>query len=256
MTSTMNRFDPLIAELKAETDRAGSVGFTQLYRRLQRAIRKLIENGRLDGDAALPPERDLAQALGVSRVTVRNAIKALVADGLLVQRHGAGTFVTRRIEFTLQRPTSFSEHMSKHGVETDYRLLDRQGGAATPSEAEMLELEPAARVTRLYRLRYGNGRPMCLELACLPAEVLPERAEIGRSLYSWLDARGMRPVRGVQRLRALLLDAKQSELLGVGAGSAGLLIEQRSFLEDGRPVEYVRAHYRGDSYDFLVQLTL
>lgn len=256
MTRTaMIRLDPLIADLRAEADLAGG-GSTPLYRRLQRAIRALIEDGRLDGDEALPSERDLARALGVSRVTVRSAIGALAADGLLVQRHGAGTFVNRRVEMTLKRPRSFSEQMRERGLEPDYRLLDRQAGPALPVEVEMLELVPGTRVTRLHRLRYGNGRPMCLELAAVPADVLPERAEIGRSLYTFLAERGMRPVRGLQRLRAVQLEVEQAHLLGVVPGSAALFIEQRSFLADGRPVEYVRSHYRGDSHDFVVELTL
>lgn len=252
----MTRFDPLIAELKAEADRAAGAVSAPLYRRLQKAIRTLIADGRLDGDDALPPERDLAKALGVSRVTVRNAIEALAEDGLLVRRHGAGTFVTRRIEMALRQPRSFSEQMLERGLEPDFRLLDRHAGAAMPAEAEMLELAPGARVTRLYRLRSANGRPMCLELAAVPADLLPGDAAIGGSLYAFLGRRGLRPVRGVQRLRAVLLEAAQAHLLAVAPGSPALYVEQRSVLADGRPVEYTRSHYRGDAYDFVVELSL
>ncbi|HEY8596152.1 MAG TPA: GntR family transcriptional regulator [Devosiaceae bacterium] len=251
----MGRLDELIEVLKEHVE-GHDGGYTPLYHRIQRAIRFVIEDGRLGDDDALPPERDLAQALGVSRVTVRNAIRGLVGEGLLVQRHGAGTFVSRRIEMTLKAPTSFSEDMWARGMEPEYKMLDRHTGPSMPVEADMLELRPGAQVTRLYRVRYANKKPMCLELTCVPSEILPEGADIGKSLYSHLTEMDMRPVRAMQRLRAELLDMEQARLLGVAPGSAGLFIEQQSFLSDGRPIEYVRSHYRGDSYDFVAELKM
>src|ERR1044072_5516116 len=64
-----------------------------LYQQLQRALRGAIENGIIGPDDALPPERDLAEMLGVSRITVRKAIDELVDDGLLIRKKGSGTFV-------------------------------------------------------------------------------------------------------------------------------------------------------------------
>ncbi len=251
----MSRVDELISALKDHVETHDG-GYTPLYHRIQRAIRFVIEDGRLGDDDALPPERDLAQALGVSRVTVRNAIRGLVKDGLLVQRRGAGTFVSPRIEMPLKTPTSFSEDMWARGMEPEYKMLDRHTGPAMPIEADMLELGAGALVTRLYRVRYANKKPMCLELTCVPGDVLPETADIGKSLYSHLTEMNMRPARAMQKLRAELLEAEQARLLGVLPGSAGLFVEQQSFLSDGRPIEYVRSYYRGDSYDFVAELKM
>lgn len=252
----MNQFSELIVALKEHVELQDG-GYTPLYHRVQRALRFVIEDGRLGDDDALPPERDLAQALGVSRVTVRNAIRGLVDDGILVQRQGAGTFVSRRIEMPLTTaPTSFSEEMQARGMEPEYKMLDRHTGPATPIEADMLELEPGTLVTRLYRIRSANKKPMCLELTSVPAEVLPESKEFGKSLYLQLAEQNLRPVRALQRLRAELLESEQARLLGVSPGSAGLFIEQQSFVEGGRPIEYVRTHYRGDSYDFVAELKM
>jgi GntR family transcriptional regulator len=92
---------------------------------------------------------------------------------------------------------------------------------------------------------------MALEKASLPAwalEALPEG-----SLYQALEARGLRPARALQRLRAVL--AKEEDaLLGVPPGSPLLHLERVSYLADGRPIEFVKSRYRGDRYELLVEL--
>ena len=74
------------------------------------------------------------------------------------------------------------------------------------------------------------------------------------SLYEALEKQGMRPVRALQRLRAVLFNAEQAALIGVAEKAAGLLIERRGFLKDGRPVEFTQSYYRGDAYDFVAEL--
>ena len=74
------------------------------------------------------------------------------------------------------------------------------------------------------------------------------------SLYEALERVGCRPRRALQRLRAITLDAEQSRLLSIPRGTAGLMIERRAFLDDGRAVEYTRSLYRGDAYDFVAEL--
>ena len=86
-----------------------------LYQQLQRRLREAIENRILGPDDALPPERDLAEELSVSRITVRKAIDGLVEEGLLVRRQGSGTFVSNRVEKNFSKLTSFSEDMRARG---------------------------------------------------------------------------------------------------------------------------------------------
>src|SRR5688500_19945056 len=86
-----------------------------LYQQLQRKLRAAIANRLLGPDDALPPERDLAEELAVSRITVRKAIEGLVEEGLLVRRQGSGTFVSNRVEKNFSKLTSFSEDMRARG---------------------------------------------------------------------------------------------------------------------------------------------
>ncbi len=229
---------------------------TPLYQQLQARLRELIDDGVLRASEAIPPERDLAAELGVSRITVRKAVRGLVEEGRLMQRQGAGTFVVPRVEQPLSRLTSFSEDMTARGMALSVRWLERAVGVATPEEAVALNLSPGAEVVRFFRLRIADGEPMALERATVPRAVLADPMAVRDSLYEALGAAGQRPERALQYLRAELLDEDSARLLGVPAGSAALFIKRYGYLADGRPVEYTRSHYRGDRYDFVAELHL
>ena len=244
-----------IQTVRQSIEMDGSTG-APLYRRLQRGIRLAIDTGAIGQDDALPGERDLAQLLGVSRITVRRAVQELADEGLLSQKQGAGTFVTPRVEQPLSQLTSYTEDMTARGLLPSVQWINRSVATASPDEALALNLSPGSKVSRLYRLRLADNKPMCLEHATLPVKYLPDPEAVDQSLYEVLDKNGCRPVRALQRLRAELFDEEHARLLGVQPGSACLYIERRSFLGDGSSVELVRSHYRGDSYDFVAELQL
>jgi GntR family transcriptional regulator, N-acetylglucosamine utilization regulator len=246
---------PLLDLLKTEIIGQEEVN-QPLYKKLKRGIHKAVDDGLIDVDESLPSERDLASSLGLSRITVRRAVTELAESGLLIQRQGAGTFVNNRVEQPLTRLTGFTEDMTARGMQTDITWLDRSVGIASPHEAQMLNLEIGAKVSRLYRIRSAEGVAMCLEYACLPNDLLPDPGQIGQSLYEYLEQHAGRPVQARQKIRAELFDMEHAHLLGVQPGSACLYIERQSFLADGTPVEFVRSHYRGDSYDFIAELQL
>lgn len=226
-----------------------------LYQQLQRALRDAIERRVLVPNDALPPERDIASDLHVSRITVRKALDGLVEEGLLVRRQGSGNFVASRIEKNFAKLTSFSEDMRSRGLKPRSVWLNRAQGAVTPEEALTLRLGPGAPVYRFHRLRFADETPMCLEFATVVGTALPSLADVGNSLYEALERAGNRPVRALQRLRALLLNAEQAKLLHAREGDAGLLVERVGFLRDGSAVEYCQSYYRGDTYDFVAELS-
>ena len=230
-------------------------GAQPLYQQLQRAIREAIENRHLAPEDALPAERLIAADLGISRITVRKALDGLVEEGLLVRRQGSGNFVASRIEKNFAKLTSFSEDMRARGRTPRSEWLRRSAGAVTPEEALTLKLSPGAPVYRFNRLRFADSVPMCLEFATISASCLPSLEAVGDSLYEALEAAGCRPVRALQRLRALLLDAEQAKLLHAHVGDAGLLVERVGFLRDGRAVEFCQSYFRGDTYDFVAELS-
>ena len=225
-----------------------------LYRQLQRALREAISSRVLAPDDALPAEREFADELGVSRITVRKALDGLVGEGLLIRRQGAGTFVAARVEKNFSKLSSFTEDMISRGRAPHSAWLSRAEGQVTPEESLTLGLSPGAPVYRFHRIRYADGAPMALEYSTLPAFCMPSPDFVEASLYEALEKTGHRPVRALQRLRAVLFTDEQAELLGVAPRDAGLLIERRGFLKDGRTVEVTQSYYRGDAYDFVAEV--
>lgn len=230
-----------------------------LYLRLQALIREAIRDGRLELDQALPPEREMAAAFKVSRVTVRKAIQGLATEGVVRQRHGSGTYVARpqeRRQHALSRLNSFTEDMQIRGMTPASHWLERSLGRATPEEAMQLALSPGERVCRLFRLRLADARPMAVERAVVPHRFLPDPQAVDASLYEALDRVGHRPVRALQRMSAEALVGEDADLLGVPPGTAVLAAERLAFLRSGEMVEFTRSHYRGDTYDFVAELIL
>jgi len=225
-----------------------------LYRQLHDLLRSAIESQSLKPEEALPPEREIALDFSISRITVRKALDGLVADGLLVRKQGAGTFVGGRVEKQFSKLSSFSEDMATRGRTARSEWISQQEGAVSPDESLTLGLSPGARIYRFHRIRFADEQPMALEYSAIPGWGLPGLEAVDASLYTALDAAGHRPVRALQRLRAVLFDADQAKLLHVDVGAPGLFIERRGFLEDGRAIEMTHSWYRGDAYDFVAEL--
>jgi GntR family transcriptional regulator, N-acetylglucosamine utilization regulator len=231
----------------------------KLYRAVVDALQREIETGRFAEAQLLPAERELCELLDVSRTTLRKAIADLIAEGVLFNRHGAGTFIHRatpRVDQPSSRLTSFTEDMRLRGFEASSRELERGVFLPTPEEAMMLGMRPNERLFRLGRLRLADGSPMAIEHAAVPLRYLPERNLVGASLYEALSARGFKPTRGLQRLRAIRISDADAELLGVARNSPALHIQRIAYLADGSCVEFTKSLYRADAYDFVSELAL
>ena len=230
-----------------------------LYLQLRKSIEDAVTRGLIGPGDALPSERDIAIKADMSRVTVRKAVQDLVKSGILVQRHGSGTFVAsrlERVEQSLSRLTSFTEDMARRGMNVRSEWLDRGLYAPSPEEMMVLGLSSDDMVARVARLRIANDTPLAIERASLSAIILPEAAAIGSSLYAALEADGNRPVRAVQRISAANLGQADAKLLDVAPASASLRIERISYLASGKVIEFTRSIYRGDAYDFVAELRL
>src|SRR5262244_1855882 len=171
-----------------------------------------MERRLLGPDDALPPERDLAEELAVSRITVRKAIDGLVEEGLLVRRQGSGTFVSNRVEKNFSKLTSFSEDMRARGRKPRSVWLRKSAGTVTPEEALTLRASPGTPVYRFHRIRFADDMPMSLEYATILASCLPSLDAVESSLYTALERAGTRPVLALQWLRAVLFTAEQANL--------------------------------------------
>jgi GntR family transcriptional regulator len=229
------------------------------YQQLRRHIATAIRAGRLAPDDQLPPERELAELAGISRVTVRKAVAQLVSDGLIEQRQGAGSFVCSaapKLEQSLSSLVSFTENMQARGMASTSEVLSR--GLFTPNTDEMIALGLSThdKVARVNRLRNAGDTPMALEYSSLPRDILPRPEDVQTSLYEILRRTGQAPSRAIQRVTALNVGAADAELLKLPEGTAVLQIERTGYLAMGRPIEFTSGLYRSDIYDFVSELRL
>jgi GntR family transcriptional regulator len=228
------------------------------YVQLRRRLEDGIARGILAPSSPLPPEREIAALTDLSRVTVRRAIRDLVETGAVVQRQGSGSFVQQppapRVEQSLSLLTSFTEDMARRGLESESTWLERGVFLPSPDEVVALGLAAGERVARIHRLRAAGGRPLALERAALPLDLLPDPMAVSRSLYEALARSGHRPVRAIQKISAVNLGEEDARHLGLPPGAAGLSIQRTSYLPGGRVAEFTRSLYRGDAYDFVAEL--
>lgn len=225
-----------------------------LYRKVADGLADVIAQHTQDHELHLPSERLLSVELGIARSTLRKALDELVTAGLLVRRHGAKTEVTRRVQKTLSSLTGFSQELRARGVEPGQKWLSRKLVHPTPSEAMGLGLSGTANVVRLERVRFADGKPIAIECAAIPAEFLASGELVGDSLYETLRELGATPVRGIQRIRAGVMNDRDADLLQRSVGDPILIIERRCFMANGRAVEFTETRYDGESYDFLTEL--
>jgi GntR family transcriptional regulator len=209
-------------------------------------------------DDMLPTERQLSERFGVSRMTVRQALNGLRADGVLRSVRGVGTFVAQPRLSKGPALTTFSEDLKARGYQPTTRLIAGEEIAAETHVAIELGIPPGARVLRIERLRLADGSPMCHEEVFLPASRFPGllAEDLTHSMYAVLDTKyDVRLRRAQQRIRAMNVDARLAELLGVEPNSAALLVTRISTDEAGRIVERGQSVCRGDLYDFSFVVT-
>ncbi|MHB8294931.1 MAG: GntR family transcriptional regulator [Acidimicrobiales bacterium] len=229
-------------------DPSGPPAHSQIEQRLAEAI----EARELAGGDKLPAERDLADLLGVSRMTLRQALSSLERRGLLLRKVGrrGGTFVAApRLERDLTIFAGLSEQLRQQGLVAGAEAISATSLPATRAVADGLALSEGSKVYRIERRRLANGQPIALERSFFPAERFPGLLErpLGGSLYEVLArCYGARPVRAVERLEPVVATRPEAKALGLRPGSPVMLVERVAYDGAGEPVELARDLFRGD----------
>jgi GntR family transcriptional regulator len=227
-------------------------GRRPLHVTIAERLTEAIGSGELAPGTRLPPERALAAAFGVSRMTVRQALGELEREGLLrrVVGRSGGTFVAAS-----EPPTHAS------GTRSLSAELRRQGGASSVEPiaavvepagrrvAAALGLKRNERVVAITRLRLAGGKPLAVERSSLPARIFPDLEDMdlaGSLVELMVHGFGILPVRSVERLE--LTEARPSDVraLGVRRESPLLLVERVRYTADGTAVEFGRDRFRPD----------
>lgn len=216
----------------------------------------VARQGLVAGDR-LPSETALARQFSVSRPALREALKLLEQEGLLLAVHGRGRFVSGRSALAVDRPITRFESVGSMAAACGYRLetalLGRSTIAAPDDTASALRLAPGAPVVRIERLRSHDGRVLIYSADFVPERDLGAGArdlDWGTSVNAALGAIGLEPVMSVARTSATCLPGPVALAHGLGAFGAALLIEETAFTAEGRPVLHSRVYHRGDAFQF------
>jgi GntR family transcriptional regulator len=227
-------------------------GAGPLHTAIAEQLNAAIADGTLQPGMRLPPERVLAGSLGVSRMTVRQALGELERDGRVrrVVGRSGGTFVRDHDDGASTRAGSagIAAELRRQGGATAVEPIAAEIAPAGKRVAAALELGRSDRVVVITRLRLSSGKPLAVERSSLPARLFPdiEDMDLASSLPDLMAAFGLRPVRSLERLE--LAPARPSDVraLGVRRETPLLLVERIRYTADGTPVEFARDRFRPD----------
>ena len=219
-----------------------------LYEQVRARLIEGISAGRWRPGEAIPSEGALARAFGVAIGTIRKAVDSLVAEQALVRHQGKGTFVTEhdgsRLLFHFFHIVGRDGHKAYPEVRTESFRRDRADAAA----AAALGIAPRENVIRIRNVLSLDGRPRIVDEITLPAALFPGLNEKifrarGNTIYHLYQSRyGINVLRTDERLRAVLADAREAELLGVAVGAPLLEIRRVALTFRDRPVELRLSH--------------
>ncbi|GMX66764.1 GntR family transcriptional regulator [Paenibacillus elgii] len=233
-----------------------------LYIQLKEAIVEKIEQGHWLPGNAIPTESELQKLYDISRITVRQALGELVADGVLTRIQGKGTFVSEtKLEPIRPGLSSFTKDMASKNNEIRAKVLWFGEEAASDRLKRVFgETGRELMLTVLERVRYVNGVPIGMHKAYLNTKLMPGAKLSGYdftkdSLYEALLVEGIRLGEADETIEAGLADEQQASLLQIEPGAPVLLITRVTKLEDGRLFECTDMVYRGDKYKYAVKLT-
>jgi GntR family transcriptional regulator len=227
-----------------------------LYHQAARVLEEAIEDGRLPRGSKLDSELDLAEQLGISRPTMRAAIKQLVDKGLLMRRRGIGTTVAPRPVRRAVALTSLYDDLKREGREPRTRVLALEEVLCPPDVAEHLGLGPTAPVLRFERLRIAGSDPIALMHNVVPVGLLEiEKEDLERTgLYDLFRRNGIAPHVATQQVGARKAGAEEAELLEIEPGDPVLTMTRLAYDTNGRPIEYGSHRYPAESYWFEMML--
>jgi GntR family transcriptional regulator len=231
-----------------------------LYHQLMEKIRQEIEGGKWQPGHLIPSETELCKTHDISRAVVRQALKELEYQGLLIRKQGKGTYVAKpAISYHLaQRLLGFYEDMAAKGTKPVSRVLKQEIIKAAGDVATHLEIKPGEEVVTIERLRLVNDEPLVLVTSYLPNNLCPKLIHEDlrtNSLYAMLEEKyGYRLTHGYRTIMAVAADTRQSNLLSVQKNSPLISFDGVTYLEDGRPIEWYQSVHPGDRGKFIVRL--
>jgi GntR family transcriptional regulator len=227
---------------------------------VQGELAERIDQGRLAAGTRLPSEPELAAEFGVSRATLREALRALEGQGLVRRLWGSGTYVADRTRVANSLDLNFgvSDAIRAAGMQAGTEQGRHWIGPASASEAERLGLEPGRDVLVIERVRTADGRPVVFSRDIMPRGIIGDRADIAdqmvqRSIYEVLERDlGIVIHHGVATFRPTRADRTVARLLSTRTGDLLLYLWQVDYADGGAAVLSSHEYHLADAFDFSV----
>lgn len=226
-----------------------------LYYQIKEIIQEMIDNEQLLPGEAIPPERELCDIQGVSRMTVNKAILELVNEGALYRVQGKGTFVSEPKQYQkLSQLKGFTEEMSSKGYNTSTTILSFEVKNATKRIQQTLKLGGEKEVIKIKRIRFIRSEPIAIETVWLPKYLIPDMSQDmleGKSLYDILKKHyKYRLEKAEETVEPKMLNAYEIEMLESPLSNLALLFKKIAYINEDKPLEYTEAVYRSDKYKY------
>lgn len=222
---------------------------------VERHIRSRIAS--LQPGDPIESDAELVDLFQVSRMTVRQAMHRLVAEGAIYRVSGVGTFVGHpEVHRQMGKLRSFTEEMALRGHRASSRLVSAGIRRGAKNELAALQLPPRSNVVEVRRLRLADDEPMAIEAVVLPPSLawVLDRGLENASLHALLKNQRVIPTRAVGTQIAGLANEEDAKLLGLDEG-APIFIEQRLITDEGgSPIESTETRYAGSRFVFHIEL--
>jgi GntR family histidine utilization transcriptional repressor len=220
------------------------------YADVKTAIRQLIEAGGWKPGVRLPSERELEARFNCARLTVRRALQELQIEGLVVRRHGSGSYVADLVPISnILTIKDIHREIVDRGHRHDSRVLSRKRMRASPAIASAMELQSGDEVFFCEVLHFENGAPLQLEERYINPSVVPDFLSLDldtRTPSSHLFSRA--PLTAAEQIvEAVNADRSKARHLQVEPGEALLRVSRRT-LSQGRVASIARLYHPGKSY--------
>ncbi len=217
-----------------------------------------IASGRIPPGSKLPPEPELAEEMGVSRPTLREALRSLEEDGLVTRTSGAGTFATRRPRLRNNLDVNFgvTEAIRAAGMEAGTSQSAVHTSGATEGEAAQLDLREGDPVVRLERVRTADGRAVVFSVDVVPASRVGA-AELASmpldvSVYELFERHGLSVEHGVVSVEPSRADRALAKRLSVKTGSLLMYLRQVDYGHEGEPLLLSHEYHLSEAFEFTV----
>ncbi|ARD58383.1 GntR family transcriptional regulator [Kosakonia radicincitans DSM 16656] len=213
-----------------------------IYKSIAERLRLRLNSSDYNIGSPLPGEKALALEFGVARMTIRKAVDLLVGWGLVVRRHGSGTFVARKdVHHETTNLTGLVEVLRRQGKEVQSQVLQFEVMPAPPAIASQLRIQINERIYFSRRVRYVEGKPLMLEDSYMPVKLFRTLSlgHLEGSKFDYIEKEcGITISGNYESLTPVLADKQVASLLNVAEQTPLLRITSLSYSDSGEFLNY------------------